>query len=137
LSRLSPKLRLSTGRSTIATPASRRRETACLPFFFQAEDGIRDATVTGVQTCALPILHAGATARYDVGRIQRSALARFFTPLAREIGRASCRERGEIWAVAASRKRESGGRAGARGWQARRAGRGRASLRRARGAAEA
>src|SRR5207245_3202186 len=30
-------------------------------FFFQAEDGIRDATVTGVQTCALPIwaaLHA-------------------------------------------------------------------------------
>src|SRR6266852_7708599 len=26
-------------------------------FFFQAEDGIRDATVTGVQTCALPILN--------------------------------------------------------------------------------
>src|SRR5207245_7826239 len=26
-------------------------------FFFQAEDGIRDATVTGVQTCALPISH--------------------------------------------------------------------------------
>src|SRR6266853_3669521 len=29
-------------------------------FFFQAEDGIRDLTVTGVQTCALPILNAGA-----------------------------------------------------------------------------
>src|SRR5256886_5740917 len=29
-------------------------------FFFQAEDGIRDLTVTGVQTCALPIYcHAG------------------------------------------------------------------------------
>src|SRR6266567_7769629 len=28
-------------------------------FFFQAEDGIRDLTVTGVQTCALPILTAG------------------------------------------------------------------------------
>src|SRR5207245_3996795 len=27
----------------------------CAFFFFQAEDGIRDATVTGVQTCALPI----------------------------------------------------------------------------------
>src|SRR2546430_16962138 len=27
-----------------------------LKFFFQAEDGIRDLTVTGVQTCALPIL---------------------------------------------------------------------------------
>src|SRR5689334_24127798 len=26
-----------------------------LDFFFQAEDGIRDGTVTGVQTCALPI----------------------------------------------------------------------------------
>src|SRR5947208_8745332 len=30
-------------------------------FFFQAEDGIRDDLVTGVQTCALPIstVHAG------------------------------------------------------------------------------
>src|SRR5476651_2535307 len=27
----------------------------CLFFFFQAEDGIRDIGVTGVQTCALPI----------------------------------------------------------------------------------
>src|SRR5690606_39885398 len=26
-------------------------------FFFQAEDGIRDFHVTGVQTCALPICH--------------------------------------------------------------------------------
>src|SRR5256886_4571092 len=29
-------------------------------FFFQAEDGIRDLTVTGVQTCALPILFGSA-----------------------------------------------------------------------------
>src|SRR5690606_16119204 len=29
--------------------------TAVLVFFFQAEDGIRDFHVTGVQTCALPI----------------------------------------------------------------------------------
>src|SRR5205809_4325796 len=28
-------------------------------FFFQAEDGIRDVAVTGVQTCALPILPSG------------------------------------------------------------------------------
>src|SRR5207248_7584985 len=28
-------------------------------FFFQAEDGIRDRTVTGVQTCALPIYVLG------------------------------------------------------------------------------
>src|SRR6266513_3705647 len=29
-------------------------------FFFQAEDGIRDRNVTGVQTCALPICRGGA-----------------------------------------------------------------------------
>src|SRR5216683_4783322 len=29
-------------------------------FFFQAEDGIRDLIVTGLQTCALPILLAAA-----------------------------------------------------------------------------
>src|SRR6266850_458663 len=36
----------------------RRRErlVIVLFFFFQAEDGIRDYKVTGVQTCALPIL---------------------------------------------------------------------------------
>src|SRR6266542_6583719 len=32
-----------------------REESSVSFFFFQAEDGIRDATVTGVQTCALPI----------------------------------------------------------------------------------
>src|SRR2546430_13044683 len=41
-------------------------------FFFQAEDGIRDLTVTGVQTCALPIfagdelLHRGEGDRVPV-----------------------------------------------------------------------
>src|SRR2546430_8631803 len=33
-------------------------------FFFQAEDGIRDLTVTGVQTCALPILFNGIPVSY-------------------------------------------------------------------------
>src|SRR5437763_6193137 len=32
-------------------------------FFFQAEDGIRDTSVTGVQTCALPISRRDATPR--------------------------------------------------------------------------
>src|SRR2546430_8313174 len=32
-----------------------RPRYSCCCFFFQAEDGIRDLTVTGVQTCALPI----------------------------------------------------------------------------------
>src|SRR5256886_5019365 len=43
-------------------------------FFFQAEDGIRDLTVTGVQTCALPILlrRRAADVRRGGERGQRS-----------------------------------------------------------------
>src|SRR5688572_32679539 len=41
-----------------------------LNFFFQAEDGIRDLTVTGVQTCALPILNAAAGEVCDDGNRQ-------------------------------------------------------------------
>src|SRR2546425_9741897 len=38
-------------------------------FFFQAEDGIRDKLVTGVQTCALPIyVHLRSGERDDAGR---------------------------------------------------------------------
>src|SRR3989449_7322842 len=37
-------------------------------FFFQAEDGIRDVAVTGVQTCALPICRHGARGAPDPGR---------------------------------------------------------------------
>src|SRR5438270_6681980 len=36
-------------------------------FFFQAEDGIRDLTVTGVQTCALPIFKVAEHAYYPFG----------------------------------------------------------------------
>src|SRR2546430_10990394 len=36
-------------------------------FFFQAEDGIRDLTVTGVQTCALPISVSCDEARLLIG----------------------------------------------------------------------
>src|SRR5260370_26482570 len=34
-------------------------------FFFQAEDGIRDSSVTGVQTCALPICRQGRELRWN------------------------------------------------------------------------
>src|SRR2546422_2673871 len=37
-------------------------------FFFQAEDGIRDVAVTGVQTCALPISIVAYATRADGGR---------------------------------------------------------------------
>src|SRR5690349_10946472 len=40
-------------------------------FFFQAEDGIRDLYVTGVQTCALPICVGRRPARGRRGRTRR------------------------------------------------------------------
>src|SRR2546430_3787201 len=39
-------------------------------FFFQAEDGIRDLTVTGVQTCALPISISDGQALRPLGRAE-------------------------------------------------------------------
>src|SRR5688500_19368388 len=82
--------------------------TFCLTFyfffFFQAEDGIRDYKVTGVQTCALPIcdaVQAGPRAaalghrRRDQGRRRGD-----------QIGRASCRERVESWGGAGSLKKK-------------------------------
>src|SRR4051794_30072563 len=89
-------------------------------FFFQAEDGIRDGRVTGVQTCALPILQywaAVSTDRVRAGRwswgsarrhrrrpvIDRACVRACY---ADEIGRASCRERGEISVGAVSLKKK-------------------------------
>src|SRR6478672_2221060 len=42
-------------------------------FFFQAEDGIRDLIVTGVQTCALPICSCGAAPTAEPARRRRTA----------------------------------------------------------------
>src|SRR5438046_3598929 len=42
------------------------RRSTWRDFFFQAEDGIRDWSVTGVQTCALPILGGGTKYRNDI-----------------------------------------------------------------------
>src|SRR5256884_4303785 len=86
-------------------------------FFFQAEDGIRDVAVTGVQTCALPIyatfsvpksvslLHASLQVRAEQARRageadaagQWSARAQTVWDAimaGNQIGRASCRGRG-------------------------------------------
>src|SRR2546429_6736758 len=89
----------------------------CVFFFFQAEDGIRDVAVTGVQTCALPISHGergvqgdhgdhhlGAVPVEQLAAVRRPhrlapTLERHLPAAARsgerphEIGRASCRER--------------------------------------------
>src|SRR5256885_3264419 len=53
----------------------------CFFFFFQAEDGIRDYKVTGVQTCALPISWTGVRAITQfpkVDAIRRPAVALLF-----------------------------------------------------------
>src|SRR5207249_8429917 len=99
----------------------------------QAEDGIRDRNVTGVQTCALPIflmrfLRSGFLVKTDVacarrhdrfdqeatteeshenrklrdvaaGRRHDRARCSLGRADIRQIGRASCRERAEIWEV--------------------------------------
>src|SRR2546430_8635948 len=85
-------------------------------FFFQAEDGIRDLTVTGVQTCALPIyaycvannLEITPEADTGSGVVDFKFAASYVTRVLVEtklsnnkklvhgygkIGRASCRER--------------------------------------------
>src|SRR5205823_8158132 len=45
-------------------------------FFFQAEDGIRDKLVTGVQTCALPISLERQPVEDPVGRFPKPRIAR-------------------------------------------------------------
>src|SRR2546427_7861232 len=51
-------------------------------FFFQAEDGIRDLTVTGVQTCALPISRVMTlTSTYDHRVIQGAESGMFLRKL--------------------------------------------------------
>src|SRR5205807_3712734 len=104
-------------------------------FFFQAEDGIRDYKVTGVQTCALPILHGFAIphteAMYDIGPegarnftdiigaaktvVWNGPMGVFEKPpfdagtravAQAQIGRASCRERVEISGGGVGVKRE-------------------------------
>src|SRR5690606_40280765 len=100
-----------------------RRTLRCRPsfFFFQAEDGIRDFHVTGVQTCALPIypwydnlIYSGLTSMVIVWSYQgcfpgngtmiiASTVVRRNTRttlFSIKIGRASCRERMDVLLVA-------------------------------------
>src|SRR6266404_9748841 len=49
-------------------------------FFFQAEGGIRDKLVTGVQTCALPISRVAVSLRRHIKRVvrwSRAGIARY------------------------------------------------------------
>src|SRR5699024_11482713 len=82
-------------------------------FFFQAEDGIRDRNVTGVQTCALPISIAPKNSPAVESSKENSppppSSASATTRTLREIGRASCRERVEKAGVAGESKKREGG----------------------------
>src|SRR2546429_5413662 len=55
-------------------------------FFFQAEDGIRDVAVTGVQTCALPIWPAYMMARWSHVSATRVAIDPQKTGAGRQLG---------------------------------------------------
>jgi len=48
-----------------------------LVFFFQAEDGIRDDLVTGVQTCALPISLLETAGHENQAGVAQAVLASF------------------------------------------------------------
>src|SRR5437867_11553194 len=85
-------------------------------FFFQAEDGIRDRTVTGVQTCALPIFGPAAPGlhcRGPFGRLQRAR--RGIEPLQRwgvrseerRVGK-ECRSRGAAGHLKKNSKERTG-----------------------------
>src|SRR2546429_8404923 len=53
-------------------------------FFFQAEDGIRDVAVTGVQTCALPIFSPGRLRRPQP-KVVRALRRHEWLPLRRRV----------------------------------------------------
>src|SRR5690606_40334379 len=55
-------------------------------FFFQAEDGIRDFHVTGVQTCALPICAYLWTNSVDGGRLERLSTDHSYVQMLLESG---------------------------------------------------
>src|SRR5256885_6674465 len=110
----------SAGSCRSSAPAMQRAGSSWQScFFFQAEDGIRDYKVPGVQTCALPIswkhdaveplkftniadqmdvvvtAHGGGVGG-QAGAVRMGlsrAISRFNPELRPEIGRASCRER--------------------------------------------
>src|SRR5256885_3717484 len=103
----------------VGTKTDVTKFTCFTDFFFQAEDGIRDYKVTGVQTCALPIsgrsipaqiqlcfvdvnAAVGIVARSEIAgagedtsfeQLQRAVALDLGADDGREIGRASCRER--------------------------------------------
>src|SRR5438034_4781171 len=68
-------------------------------FFFQAEDGIRDHCVTGVQTCALPIFAVGLQRRGRTGSQAKELLQQIGDVLLtqhRMVGRVEVEEKPDV-----------------------------------------
>src|SRR5437763_9362814 len=92
-------------------------------FFFQAEDGIRDTSVTGVQTCALPICATGRRVRRSTrhchrgGRSRRSPpwVERPVRPTHRGAGRRKRSRRGRSWCRRSEERRV--GKEGGSRWE--------------------
>src|SRR5690606_39986978 len=89
-------------------------------FFFQAEDGIRDFHVTGVQTCALPIWATGIGSPSETVGSSRTATLRSTQP-ARRRGTTSSGPSNptrQIWATGRSARSEERrvGKEGGCGW---------------------
>jgi len=78
-------------------------------FFFQAEDGIRDVAVTGVQTCALPICFTKIVHKFCQANEGNEAVKEFVAPLAAlnkewgeltmKVGMAAMKDREEVGAA--------------------------------------
>src|SRR5207249_6278794 len=68
-------------RLPVGPGAAGRRRRFALHFFFQAEDGIRDRNVTGVQTCALPISTENCAAVLD--RMEQFSVVGFVEAIAK------------------------------------------------------
>src|SRR5256885_11102185 len=79
-------------------------------FFFQAEDGIRDYKVTGVQTCALPIFNNSGIECNGIQTRQCWLCKNCASGVARKKGRAllsnTCAEQKYVQAVAAASRSE-------------------------------
>src|SRR5207237_4907806 len=90
-------------------------------FFFQAEDGIRDSSVTGVQTCALPIFRSALDAARadissrDIDTLRLEISARAASSAERIADRSS--DALPTAMLSASRDISKIGRASCRGWR--------------------
>src|SRR2546430_3585564 len=71
--------RRALGKAELRSRYRRQCRHVCHFFFFQAEDGIRDLTVTGVQTCALPILMNDSATQSTPASRQASRSERSFS----------------------------------------------------------